>query len=74
MLAELQNLAQSPNVALVLSLIANVILAWAVARLFRKLEASVSSKELLLTKLAARQLKENADDAKTEAPVAPPGV
>jgi|GEM_PF-6008765 len=74
MIEQLQNLAQSPNVALLLSLIANVVMGLTIVRLFRKLEESVSAKEQLLMKILRGHVTGEKYDGRNQTPVAPPGL
>ena len=74
MLDQLQNLADSKNAALLLSLIANVGLAWALLKLFQKREANIDSKERLYLQLLRRQLEEKTDGAKDQISLGPDEV
>ena len=64
MIEQLANLADSRNVALILSLVANVVLMYAVKRLFARIEENVSSKEQLAQRIIADYLEEKKRDAK----------
>jgi len=66
MIEQIGNLATSPNVALVLSLIANVVMGYVVKRLFVKIEESVSSKDQLSQKIISDYLEEKKSDAKNQ--------
>jgi len=68
MIEQIGDLANSRNVALVLSLIANVLMIYVIRRLFAKIEESVSSKDQLANKIISDYLEEKKRDAKGQAP------